>query len=164
MMKRLLLLLLALWASPAAASICPSVPYTFVNGPTSIIDATQMNANFTAVLNCFNTGVANSGANSNITSLSALTFVTVSGAGTFGTIGVSGDITSSGTGEWVLPVGTTAQRSILPVSGMIRYNSTTLQYEEYNAANGGGWYSISGVNEVTPKGRLTLTTGVPVLS
>ena len=65
-MRRFLAALwLLLFVSPAWATICPSVPYAFVNGPTNVIDATQVNANFTAILNCFNSGVATSGINSN---------------------------------------------------------------------------------------------------
>lgn len=57
-MRKFLLAGLLFLASlaPAAAAVCGSVPYTFVNGTTA--DAGQVNANFTAVLNCFNNNVA----------------------------------------------------------------------------------------------------------
>lgn len=57
-MKKLLGILAAalFWASGAAAQTCGSLPYVFVNG--AIADATQVNANFAALLNCVNTAVA----------------------------------------------------------------------------------------------------------
>jgi hypothetical protein len=63
--------LLLLAAMPADAALCLSVPYIFVNGVTA--DAGQVNANFTTLLGCLNNSTAHSGANSDITSLSALT-------------------------------------------------------------------------------------------
>jgi len=62
---------------------------------------------------------------------------TISGVKTF-----SSDILMSGTGQIDIPVGTTAQRSGSPNTGMIRYNSDTSSYEGYAgtdwAALGGG--------------------------
>jgi hypothetical protein len=59
-------------ALPAeATTTCASVPNTFTNG--TIIDAGQMNANFTQVLYCFNNNVAENGSNTSITSLGGLT-------------------------------------------------------------------------------------------
>jgi microcystin-dependent protein len=54
-----------------AATICASVPFTFINGVTA--DGTQVNANFAALISCVNTYAAHNGANSDIASLSALT-------------------------------------------------------------------------------------------
>lgn len=159
-MKRLLigLLFAALWATHAAAvTICASVPFTFVNGTTA--NATQVNANFSTILNCFNTGVANSGANGNITSLSALTSLADSGPGSFGSIQNAGDYSSTGTGELQVPSGTTAQRSATPSTGMLRFNSTLGQYEAYA---GTAWGSLGSLPQ--PGGRLTLTTATPVLT
>ena len=56
--------------SPAFALICPGVPNSFV--PGQVISSSQFNANFTTLLNCLNTGVAQSGANTNITALLGL--------------------------------------------------------------------------------------------
>ena len=70
-MKALLIALALLFAPALAAASCPTYPYTLTNGQTA--DANQVMANFYSILNCINTGVANSGANSNITSLSGLT-------------------------------------------------------------------------------------------
>jgi hypothetical protein len=101
--------------------------------------------------------------------------LTVSGNGTFGsnlsvggTLSVTGvatfaaDILMTGTGEIQLPVGTTAQRSGVPALGMQRYNSTLSQFEGYGAS---GWQSVAGTGIANPpSGRLTLSSGVPVLS
>jgi len=62
---------------------------------------------------------------------------------------VAGDFikTSSfgGTAALLLPVGTTAQEPASPIEGMIRYNSTTKQFEGYSeVASVPGWYSVGG--------------------
>ena len=50
-----------------------------------------------------------------------------------------------GTAAFLLPVGTTAQEPASPVEGMIRYNSTTKQFEGYSeVASVPGWYSVGG--------------------
>ena len=53
----------------------------------------------------------------------------------------SQDAIFSGTGEITLPVGTTAQRSSSPTTGMIRYNSSYGQFEGYN---GSAWGIVGG--------------------
>jgi hypothetical protein len=69
-MKRLLLaLLFTLWSPLAHAGVPCSVPNVFLNN--TIADANQVNANFTAVLDCL-LNAALAGANSDITSLNAL--------------------------------------------------------------------------------------------
>lgn len=66
------------------------------------------------------------------------------------------DGTFTGTGQLKLPVGTTAQRSTTPVNGMIRFNSTTDQYEGYISAGG------AVISTITHVGALaTLTTATP---
>jgi hypothetical protein len=72
-MNRLFVALAALGliASPATAQIITgSVPNTFVNG--TIIDATQVNADYTYIINQVNANGAKSGVNSDITALTAL--------------------------------------------------------------------------------------------
>jgi hypothetical protein len=50
-----------------------------------------------------------------------------------------------GTGAVTLPAGTTAQEPSSPVEGMIRYNTTTKQFEGYSeVASVAGWYSVGG--------------------
>lgn len=58
-----------------------------------------------------------------------------------GTASFAGDVNLTGTGQLDLPVGTTAQRSGSPTSGMIRFNSTLTTFEGYN---GTAWGSIGG--------------------
>ena len=73
-MKRILLALslYAMAATTALAQIVTgSVPNTFVNG--TIIDATQMNADFTYIINQVNANGAKNGVNSDITALLSLT-------------------------------------------------------------------------------------------
>jgi len=48
------------------------------------------------------------------------------------------------TGSVILPTGTTAQRPITALAGMIRYNSEYLSYEGYNGTN---WIPINGVRD-----------------
>ena len=55
-----------------------------------------------------------------------------------GTLSATGDGTFSGTGQVKLPAGTTGQRSGSPTNGMIRYNSSTGQFEGYAAGQWGG--------------------------
>jgi hypothetical protein len=72
-----------------------------------------------------------------------------------GTLSVTQDATFSGTGEIVVPVGTTAQRSALPIAGMFRYNSTTGFYESYSTVAG---KTISSITYVTTTATLTTST------
>ena len=129
----------------ANATICPSVPYIFQNGVTA--DATQVNADFSTIVNCVNANVAKSGINSDITALTSLTSSVNSGTETAalvaaGAITNSGDYTSSGTGQIKLPVGTTAQRSASPVAGMVRVNTTTANPEGYGLYGDTTWQNI----------------------
>lgn len=66
---------------------------------------------------------------------------TTPAAGAFTTLSATGDGTFSGTGQVKLPVGTTAQRSGTPATGMFRFNSTTASFEGYN---GTAWGSVGG--------------------
>lgn len=60
---------------------------------------------------------------------------------TFGQTTFTADILMTGTGQLDLPVGTTAQRSGSPNSGMIRFNSDNVAFEGYN---GTAWGNIGG--------------------
>ena len=62
-----------------------------------------------------------------------------------GSIVLATNPTFAGTGAIALPSGTTAQEPASPVEGMIRYNSTTKQFEGYSeVASVPGWYSVGG--------------------
>jgi len=84
--------------------------------------------------------------------------------GTLTTTGVAtfdADVLMTGTGEVQVPAGTTAQRSASPAPGMIRYNTSLSIFEGY----GGSWISLGATGVVQPPNcRLTLSSGVPVLS
>ena len=49
------------------------------------------------------------------------------------TSATGGNVTA--TGAWTLPTGTTAQRPAVPVTGMIRFNTTTSAVEIYNGSS-----------------------------
>jgi hypothetical protein len=70
-MKRIILLFLLLFVSPAQAQvIIGPLPYTLTNG--QVADANQVMANFNAIVNSTNANAANAGVNTNITALTAL--------------------------------------------------------------------------------------------
>jgi hypothetical protein len=82
-------------------------------------------------------------------------------------IGVNNTVQFGGTGQVTLPVGTTAERSASPYSGMIRYNATYNQFEGYKGgtwgqlgggATGGGGDEVFVENGVTVTTSYTLTT------
>jgi hypothetical protein len=78
------------------------------------------------------------------------------GSGAFTTLRASGEVTFNGSGQMQIPAGTTANRSATPTEGMIRYNTTTDQYE--------GNKSVAGqtISSITSVGTLaTLTTSTP---
>lgn len=68
---------------------------------------------------------------------------------TFAGVTSTGDILMSGTGQIDIPVGTTAQRSGSPNSGMLRFNSDTSQFEGYD---GSSWGEIGGTGGGTGGG------------
>ena len=65
-----ILLWLALFVTPALAGVPCTLPFSLVNGTTA--DASQVMANYNALVTCL-TNAAHAGANSDITSLTALT-------------------------------------------------------------------------------------------
>jgi hypothetical protein len=67
MKLRIALAALVLSAAPALAQNCPGYPYDLTNGQTA--DATQVMANFNAILACANSQLAHNGVNSDITQL-----------------------------------------------------------------------------------------------
>ena len=73
-------------------------------------------------------------------------FVKVSnlnGAGTFTSITATADSTFSSTGALQISKGTTGQQPGSPATGMIRYNTTTNQFEGYSGSSP-AWKSIGG--------------------
>jgi len=73
----------------------------------------------------------------------------------------------NGTGALTLPSGTTAQEPVSPTNGMIRYNSTTGQFEGYaSSAWGsiGGGATGGGGDQVFVENSLTVTTSYAIPS
>jgi hypothetical protein len=89
MKKLLLALALLLLPATANATVSCSVPFNLTNGTTA--DATQVMANYNAILACLSTGAASSGSNSDITSLNGLTTpITPAQGGAIGLCGATG--------------------------------------------------------------------------
>jgi len=141
-----------------------SVASDFIKISSSVINS------FTGILSSANGGTGVNNGSSTITIGGNLTFsgayttaFTVSG-NTSLTLPASGTVTAlgntttgsgaivlatnptfAGTGAITLPSGTTGQEPGSPVEGMIRYNSTTKQFEGYSeVASVPGWYSVGG--------------------
>ena len=141
-----------------------SVASDFIKISSSVINS------FTGILSPANGGTGVNNGSSTITIGGNLTFngayttaFTVSGntsltLPTSGTVTALGNTTTgsgaivlatnptfAGTGAITLPSGTTGQEPGSPVEGMIRYNSTTKQFEGYSeVASVPGWYSVGG--------------------
>jgi hypothetical protein len=114
------------------------------------------------------TGTVTIPAGANISGFAPLASPSFTGTATF-----AGDVLLSGTGYLDLPVGTTAQRPGSPSSGMIRFNSTLLQFEGYNGtawsavgggATGGGADMVFLENGNTVTTNYTLSTGKNAVS
>jgi hypothetical protein len=99
--------------------------------------------------------------------IAAFTDPTITGDLTVtGNVIVGEDGTFSGTGALKMPSGTTAQQPIVPIDGMIRYNTTTNSFEGYiNGAWGqlgsgatGGGTNVFVENGVQVTENYTLTT------
>ena len=109
---------------------------------------------------------------------------TTASTGAFTTFTASGTASFTSTGAVKVPVGTTAQQPT-PVTGMIRFNSTTSLYEGYGTsawgalgggATGGGSdqvfnlndqvvttdYTIASTKNASSAGPITINTGVTV--
>lgn len=101
-MKRLLPLLglFLAFALPAAASNCPSFPYTLTNGQTA--DANQVMANFNSLLNCANTTLLTAPVTGSSIASSTITASNIaSGTLTSSQISTSGGVGLLGTaGTW----------------------------------------------------------------
>ena len=79
-----------------------------------------------------------------IASIVSSTSITVTVTG--GTTPTAGSITGiTVLGYLQVPVGTNAQRSWVPATGMVRYNSDTVSFEGYSS---GAWSSLGGVSSV----------------
>ncbi len=75
---------------------------------------------------------------SNNTLGAGVTASSLTSVGTLTSLAISGDITASGTGQFKIPAGTTAQRSGSAAAGMLRFNTTLGGFEGYNGSIWGG--------------------------
>jgi hypothetical protein len=78
-----------------------------------------------------------------------------------GNLTVTGNGTFQGTGFLLIPKGTTAERSAVPVNGEFRYNTTTNQFEGYQSGAWGqlgGGATGGGADEVFVENGVTVTT------
>lgn len=88
--------------------------------------------------------------------------ISIGGTQTTSTVTVVAPASFTTTSAVKIPVGTTAQRPSTPVSGQIRYNSTTASTELYNGASWttlGGTYSLYEIYEVTPTSYTASASG-----
>jgi len=87
--------------------------------------------------------------------------ITVATASTTPVVSLASNPVIPGTGSVVVPVGTTAQRSLGPINGMFRYNSTIALFEGYI---NGAWTSLASGSGVTSIATGTGLTGGPITS
>ena len=117
---------------PARATVSCSVPFNLTNG--TLADASQVMANYNAILMCLSTGAAASGVNNDITALLALTtpltpaqggnFLTYAGSGSNGTAGNAILVPTVTPSNYALP-GTVGQK-LTWVSDGANTGATTL--------------------------------------
>jgi hypothetical protein len=86
----------------------------------------------------FNNGVNVVDVTTYLSSLATVTLTTTGAASVGSTLTVAADGTFNGTGQVKLPAGTTAQRSGSPATGMLRFNSSTGNFEGYDGTTWGG--------------------------
>jgi hypothetical protein len=122
------------------AIIIPALPYNLTNGTTA--DANQVMADFNDVVSGVNTNGAHNGPNSDITALTGLTTpLTAAQGGTgVGAPGPAGNMLTSNGGLW---------QSVAPGPGLRGDPST-------------GLVGLAAI--IPPGGRLTLASGVPVMT
>ena len=150
-MKKILALLFCLLSIPAYAQIVNTLPFQLQNGTTA--DATQVMADFNQIVSNVNSNAANSGANSNITSLTGLT--TPLGP-TFGGSSVYTGGTSTGSANAQVvstsPNGFTLTygKRVVFIAGLTNTTAATLSINGTTATN---------VYYPTPSGPLPLVGG-----
>jgi len=130
-MKKILLAIAGVFALATGAqaqSIVSSVPYTFQNG--TLADATQVNANFNAIVTGVNANAAHNGSNADITSLSALAvpLTAAQGGETYFRGGTSGGSANAQTVATVAPSNylLVAGNAVRFVAGFTNTGATTL--------------------------------------
>jgi hypothetical protein len=117
------------------------------SGDTGILDNVVINPDNPrngSFSNLTVTESANITAETQSTSISTGALRVSGGVGIAGNLFVGGNANFVGSGTLTIPVGTTSQRPVSPVIGMIRYNTDIENFEGYDGEN---WRSIGG--EVT---------------
>lgn len=150
-MKKLLAALFILFSSPAHAGITCTLPFTLQNN--TIADATQVMANYNALVTCF-TSAAASGVNSDITALTALaTPLTPAQGGS--SVYIGGTSTGTANAQVVAslsPLNFTlaAGKRITFIAGFTNTSATTLNASAQGATN---------IFRMSPSGPQALTGG-----
>jgi hypothetical protein len=144
-------LLLSLWSSLASANVPCTLPFNLLNGTTA--DATQVMANYNALVTCL-TNAAAAGANNDITSLSALStpITPVAGGSTTYIGGTSTGSANAQVVGSVSPLNFTlvAGKRIVFIAGFTNTGALTF------AVNG---TAATNVFRYTPSGPIALTGG-----
>ena len=122
------------WANTTLADIASALTGSVAaDGQTPMTGALDMNSQKVVLL-------ANGTVSTDAINLGQLTAALTNTTVT-GNLTVTGNGTFQGTGFLLIPKGTTAQRSAVPVNGEMRYNTDTSQFEGYQ---GGAWGQLGG--------------------
>lgn len=115
--------LIATCIAALATNIVPTpLPFIFQNG--TVADATQVNSDLNTIVSNVNSKAASAGANADITSLSALVNLTVSGTTTSGNFVGAGGVPAISTSGAVADLGVNSGNPTLHVDGTARVIST----------------------------------------
>lgn len=151
-MKKIILgLWLSLWCSLAQAGVTCSLPFTLTNNTTA--DATQVMANYNALVTCL-TNAAASGANNDITSLLALS-TPIPGSAGGSSVYLGGTSTGSANAQVIAapsPTGFSlaAKNTIIFIAGFTNTGATTIAVNGLGATN---------LFRQTPSGPQAMTGG-----
>jgi microcystin-dependent protein len=136
-MRKILALVLALWAAPVTAQIVGTLPFTLQNG--TIADANQVMSDLNTIVAAVNANAANAGINTNINALNNLTTPLVyTSGGTSNYIGgTSGGSANAQTVASPIPSGFTlvTGKSTTFLAGFTNTGPTTLNVASTGATN-----------------------------
>ena len=125
-------------ALKAAASLAADVTLTLPNNAPTAGQIIKANASTPTTLEW---GALAASDLTGSTLASGITGSSLTGLGTLASLTVSGAISMTGTGAIDIASGTTAQRPGSASAGMLRFNSTSSEFEGYN---GSAWGEIGG--------------------
>jgi hypothetical protein len=127
--------------------------FTKFTGPTTAERTfTLPDASSTIVVQGGALGTPSSGTVTNLTGTASINIngtvgATTANTGAFTTLTATADSTFSSTGALSISKGTTGQQPASPVTGMLRYNTSTNQFEGYSGASP-AWTSVGGATIV----------------